>query len=91
MEILFRTSLFPATKCQLHYHFYQSALENLMVHIQFRHYARSQLVFHCYFLCNENPFGSWSVCTPHLVWSHTPSTELHTGNLHPFITQMIYN
>lgn len=39
MEILFSTSLFPATKCHLNYHFYQSALENLMVHIQFWHYA----------------------------------------------------
>lgn len=65
MEILFSTLLFPATKCQLHYHFYQSALQNLMVHIQFWHCACSQLVFHCHFLCKKNPFASWSVCTPH--------------------------
>lgn len=36
MEILFSTSLLPAIKSddQLHYHSYQTALQNLKVHIQ---------------------------------------------------------
>lgn len=45
MEILFSTLLFPATKCYLHYHFYQNALQSPMVHIQFWHYACSSYFF----------------------------------------------
>lgn len=61
-----------------------------MVHIQFWHYACSQLVLNCYFLCKKNPFVSWSVCTSHLVCSAS-ARELQMCNLHQSITQMIFN